>query len=218
MNTTIGNPQFVSVAPLPRVKEFIHLFAGGLAGLVAWELWARYATPPIAGFPLEPPELVRTLIQYQTGIEIPLTLATALHWIVGIAGYPIVYWFVSRGLRHWGAILDVGVWTIFSAYVVFMGFTGQITTFIAIFWLLVTALSATRFINRNALSANALSWGSFTWFNALGIMAPLAGQPFLLLSEYAPLSFMSWGGHVIYGAIAVIVFEKLHRDAQAQTS
>jgi hypothetical protein len=138
-------------------------------------------------------------------------MATVLHYIAGIVGYPLAYWAVSRGLRNWGAILDIAVWAIFTAFVAYMGLTGKMTAFIALFWILVTALSTTRFINRNELSANALSWGSFTWFNALGIMAPLANQPFLLLTEFAPLSFMSWAGHVIFGAVAVAVFEIWNR-------
>jgi hypothetical protein len=97
----------------------------------------------------------------------------------------------------------------------YLGLTGKVTPFIAVLWVLVTALSATRFVNAHTLSADALSWGSFTWFNALGIMAPFAGQPFLLLTDYAPLSFMSWAGHVIYGAIAVLVFERLQRGSKA---
>lgn len=201
----------ISPPPLPRPRDVTLLFAGGFAGLLIWEVWARFATPPVAGFPLEPPELVRTLIRHQTGVEISLPLATVLHWIVGIAGYPLSYWFVSRGVRRWGALLDAAVLVLFSAYVIYLIATGAITVFIAIFWLLVTALTATRLMNRNALSADALSWGSFTWFNALGIMAPLAGQPFLLLTDFAPLSFMSWAGHVIYGAVAVPVFEAWRR-------
>ncbi len=212
MNNT-ANSSLISIPPLPGVQTFLRLFVGGFVGLVVWELWARFATPPVAGFPLEPPELVRTLIQARTGVMISLPLATLLHWIVGIAGYPIAYWIVSRGLKSWGAILDIGVWLLFSLYVAYMGLTGQLTTFIAVFWVLVTLLSATRFINKNTLWADALSWGSFTWFNALGIMAPLANQPFLLLTAFAPLSFMSWAGHVIYGAVAVAVFEIWNRKS-----
>jgi hypothetical protein len=207
MTTATARSAMVSWPPVPDARTLMRLFAGGLAGLLVWEVWARYATPPVAGFPLEPPELVRTLIEHQTGIAISLPLATVLHYIVGIAGYPIAYWVVSRGLRRWGAVLDIGVWAIFSVWVGYLGLMGKITPFIAVFWVLVTALSATRFVNPHSLSADALSWGSFTWFNALGIMAPLAGQPFLLLTDYAPLSFMSWAGHVIYGAVAVLLFE-----------
>lgn len=211
MTISAAPVSLVSVPPIPRTQHLLKLFAGGLIGLLIWEIWARYLTPPVTGFPLEPPELVRALIKHQTGVEISLSLATVMHYAVGIVGYPIAYWVVSRGLRKWGAILDIGVWAIFTAYVAYMGLTGKITTFIAAFWIMVTLLSATRYINRNALSADALSWGSFTWFNALGIMAPLAGQPFLLLTDFAPLSFMSWAGHVIYGAVAVLVFELWQR-------
>ncbi len=75
-------------ATIPDTQTFIRLFVGGLVGLLVWELWARFATPPVAGFPLEPPELVRTLIHYQTGITVSLTTATILHYAVGIVGYP----------------------------------------------------------------------------------------------------------------------------------
>ena len=201
----------ISIPPIPDVPTLMRLFAGGLIGFLVWEVWAKYATPPVAGFPLEPPELVRALAEHQAGIKLSTPVATGLHWLIGIVGYPIAYWIISRGLRQWGAILDIGVWVIFSGYVAWMATTGKLTTFIGIFWILVTLLSATRVINRNAVSADALSWGSFTWFNALGIFAPLAGQPFLLLTDYASLSFMSWAGHVIYGASAVLVFEYLSR-------
>lgn len=208
MNTNTANVPKIAIPALPDAQTLLRLFAGGLVGLVVWEIWARYATPPVAGFPLEPPELVRLLIENRTGVTISLTLATILHYAVGIVGYPLAYWIVSRGLRGWGAIFDIAVWAIFSAYVLWLAMSGRATGFIAFFWILVTALSATRLFNRHALSADALSWGSFTWFNALGIMAPLAGQPFLLLTDFAPLSFMSWAGHVIYGAVAVVVFER----------
>ena len=84
---------------------------------------------------------------------------------------------------------------------------GKVSTISAGLWLMVTVLSATRFINKNKVLADAISWGNFTWFNALGIMAPLAGLPFLLLVGADKLSLMSWGGHVTYGAVAVVILE-----------
>jgi len=66
-------------------------------------------------------------------------------------------------------------------------------------------------ILRNCI--DALSWGSFTWFNALGVMAPLAGLPFLLLDGALLLSFMSWVGHMLFGCVAVVVFERLEARA-----
>ena len=65
MNTT-ANSSLISIPPVPNVQTLLRLFVGGFVGLVIWELWARYATPPVAGFPLEPPELVRTLIAART--------------------------------------------------------------------------------------------------------------------------------------------------------
>lgn len=205
---TFSNP------PLPGAATLGRLFTGGLAGLIVWEIWARVLTPPVAGFPLEPPALVATLIARWTGIEVSSTTATALHYAVGIIGYPIAYWVISRGFRAWAATFDIFVWVLFTLAVAWLAASSKATLFIGLFWLLVTVLSATRLFNPHALSANALSWGSFTWFNALGIMAPLAGQPFLLLTDYPALSFMSWAGHVIYGAIAVYVFERLQSRAR----
>ena len=46
------------------------------------------------------------------------------------------------------------------------------------------------------------------WFNALGIFAPLAGLPFLLLEWGGGLSFMSYVGHVLFGFILAYVFER----------
>jgi hypothetical protein len=73
----------------------------------------------------------------------------------------------------------------------------------------VTVVTATRFVNRSPVIADSLSWGSFTWFNALGIMAPAAGLPFLLIEWGGALSFMSYVGHIIYGFAAAYVFEML---------
>jgi hypothetical protein len=84
------------------------------------------------------------------------------------------------------------------------------------FWLIVSAVTATRFVNRNALLADCLSWGSFTCFNALGIMAPLAGLPFLLMQWGGALSFMSHVGHILYGFIAALAFETWRERAREQ--
>jgi hypothetical protein len=72
---------------------------------------------------------------------------------------------------------------------------------------------ATRFINKNIRLRDSIAWGTFTWLNALGIMAPLGGLSFYLLGEGGELSFMSFAGHVIYGAVAAWWFEM--REAQA---
>ena len=158
---------------------------------------------------LEPPELVRSLVQHWTKIDLPLSTATFIHHVVGIFATrsPIM---PSAHPKNWGAILDVVVLALFTIAIGWRmrryGFDGGE----ALFWLVVALTTATRFFNPSQLHRDALSWGSFTWFNALGIMAPLAGPaiPLLLLEGGAP-SFMSWAGHVLFGYLAVVIFERL---------
>lgn len=207
MSTTIRTdaPSFV----LPSTRTLRNLFIGGYCALMAWEIWARTITVWVVGGPLEPPELVRSLVRHWTNYHMPLSTATFLHYCAGIFGYPIAYYFVSRWLKNWGAILDIAVLAIFS---VAIGWRIKLHGFDAAqfaFWLVVALSTATRLVNPSQLHRDALSWGSFTWFNALGIMAPLAGLPFLLLDGAGLLSFMSWAGHVLFGYLAVVIFEQL---------
>ena len=194
-------------SPLPSVGILGQLFAGGFAGLMIWELWARFITVLVLGGPLEPAGLVTSLVQHWTGYQMPRFAAEAVHYAIGIAGYPIAYFIISRAFRAWAVMLDAGVWTIFTAFLVVSLSRGTATPFMGVFWLIVTMVTATRFFNPSRLLADCLSWGSFTWFNALGIMAPLAGLPFLLMEWGGALSFMSYVGHIIYGFTAAYVFE-----------
>lgn len=133
--------------------------------------------------------------------------AEVIHYIVGIVGYPVAYYVISRSVKRWAVILDGGVWLAFTLYAVMLLVSGGLTSGIALLWLVVTAVTATRFVNPNKLVADCLSWGSFTWFNALGLMTPLAGLPFLLLDWGGGLSSMSYVGHVIFGFVAALNFE-----------
>lgn len=194
---------------LPTARTFRNLFIGGYCALMAWEIWARTLTAWVVGGPLEPPELVRSLVSHWTGYDLPLSTATFIHYCVGIFGYPIAYYVVSRTLKNWGPILDAIVMALFTIAVGWRIKAYGFDAGEAAFWLIVALTTATRFVNPSALHRNALSWGSFTWFNALGIMASLAGLPFLLLEGAGLLSFMSWAGHVLFGYIAVVIFERL---------
>jgi hypothetical protein len=61
--------------------------------------------------------------------------------------------------------------------------------------------------------ADGVIWGVLTTILALGVFAPLAGLPFLLLAQGAgPLTF-SLLGHIAYAVAAVVVFERLERRA-----
>jgi hypothetical protein len=204
---TLDRIPSVPTLAFPSRKTILWLFAGGFIGLMAWEIWARIITAIILGGPLEPSGLVISLVERWTGYQLAKLPAEAAHYVIGIVGYPIFYFLVSRLIRGWGAIFDVAVWALFTAFLLFKVGIGGLNLGLGGFWLIVTVVSATRFLNPNRVVADALSWGSFTWFNALGIMAPIAGLPFLLLEWGGGLSFMSYVGHVIYGFVAALVFE-----------
>ena len=199
----------IGLPALPSAATLKHLFTAGYIALMAWEIWSRTITDWVVGGPLEPPALVVSLVEHWTGYELRFSVATFLHYVVGIVGYPLAYYYISRGLRNWSLILDVlvlGIFTLFLGWrIAKYGFEpGN-----ALFWLVVALFTASRFINPSALWRDSLSWGSFTWYNALGIMAPLAGLPFLLLDAAPLLSFMSWVGHILFGFLVAFVFEKL---------
>ncbi len=67
----------------------------------------------------------------------------------------------------------------------------------------------TRWIHSFGKTADAIIWGILTTFLALGIFAPLAGLPFLLLPQgFGPVTF-SLLGHVVYAVLAALLFEHL---------
>jgi hypothetical protein len=192
---------------VPSARTIINLAIGGAIGLAIWEIWARVFTHWVLGYPLEPAGLIDAIAQHQFGLSVPYLLREALHYAVGILGYPIAYWIISRFLPRWSATLDAIVFITFTAGVLVYAMRGQATLGTGLFWLVATGFIATRFINGNARLRDSLAWGTFTWLNALGIMAPLGGLSFYLLGEGGQLSFMSFAGHVIYGAVAAWIFE-----------
>jgi len=212
MSSTWIAPHGVSV---PSARTFGRLFFAGYCALMAWEIWARTITAWVVGGPLEPPGLIISLVQHWTGYVLPLSTTTFLHYMVGIFGYPLAYFIISRHLKRWSLILDALVWVIFTLFLAYGLFRGSDTTSMGVFWVVVTLITATRFVNPSHKIAESLSWGSFTWFNALGIMAPLAGLPFLLLEWGGALSFMSYVGHILFGFIIAYLFETWEKQAEA---
>lgn len=194
---------------IPGALTLANLFIGGFTGLAVWEVWAKFVTPLVIGGPLEPPGLVISLAK--AVFDYPLTLgsATYIHWGLGIVGYPVLYYLISRSIKSYGAVLDALVLAAFTAFLAFRFTNGTATTAMLLFWAVVAAVTATRLINPNPRLADAVSWGAFTWFNALGIMAPIAGLPFLLMDWGGQLSFMSYVGHMIFGFMIAVVFEYL---------
>jgi len=213
MNAAAQSSASPAAFALPTAATAGKLIAGGAAGLVLWEVWARLIAPLALGEALEPHQLIVALVQNWTGIELPGALALAMHVMVGLIAYPLTYFVISGLLKNWSVIFDAAVWALLTIAAGWMFLSGKGYAGLGVFWLVVTALYASRFFNPNQALTQALSWGSFTWFNALGVMAPLAGMSFLLLEDSAWFTAMSWAGHVIYGAVAVLVFEKLRSRA-----
>lgn len=205
----------IRIPAIPSARTLLHLFMGGYVALMAWEIWSRTITVWVLGGPLEPPGLVLSLVNrffgtdYASSMPIAWANATFAHYVIGIVGYPLMYYIFSRGLKGWDGILDAAVWLVFTAFVLLALVKGGFTAWMGWFWLIVTLVTATRFVNPSALVRECLSFGSFTWFNALGIFAPIAGLPFLLMEWGGGLSFMSWVGHILFGFLAAYVFEKL---------
>jgi hypothetical protein len=198
---------------IPAPRTILNLAAGGLAGLLIWEVFARVVTKAVLGYPLEPAGLIDAIFNHQFGIEVNYWLREALHYAIGILGYPIFFYIVSRLVPRWSAVLDAIVFVTFTAGLALFFSRNGVSLGLVGFWVAVTLLIASRFINRNEGIVNAISWGTFTWLNALGIMAPIGGLSFYLLGEGGDLSFMSFVGHVIYGAVAVLVFYRLEERA-----
>lgn len=194
---------------IPGPLSLANLALGGLAGLLVWEAWARILTKAVLGYPLEPAGLIDAIAQHQFGLAIPYLAREAMHYLVGIIGYPLAYFLISRHLRNWSLVLDGIVFASFSAGVAYYFAIGAGSTWHLAFWIIVTLFIATRFLNRDIRLRDSLAWGTFTWLNALGLMAPLGGLSFYLLGEGGQLSFMSFAGHVVYGAIAAWIFEAL---------
>ncbi len=106
---------------VPSLRTIVNLAIGGFAGLGFWEAFSAVPTAWAAGFPLEPPELVRSLFSHQLGLTISLTTAKLLHYLTGFLFYPIGYWIVTRWIRSFGMPADGWIWGIIT-YFIALGF------------------------------------------------------------------------------------------------
>ena len=86
--TTAPAPR-INLPAIPSMATLGRLFLGGYIALMAWEIWSRTITAWIVGGPLEPPQLVISLVEHWTGYELSLATATFIHYCVGIFGYPL---------------------------------------------------------------------------------------------------------------------------------
>jgi hypothetical protein len=207
--TIMSTQALSSGLPIPAFGTIKNLAIGGIAGLLLWEIFARVVTKAVLGYPLEPAGLIDAIAQHQFGLSVNYWIREALHYGVGILGYPIAFYVISRMVPRWSSVLDTLTLVTFTIAVAFHIKANGFSVLLAVFWLIVLALAMLRFFYDNQKIVEAMSWGAFTWLNALAIMAPLGGLSFYLLGEGGDLSLMSYIGHVIYGAVAVIVFNML---------
>jgi hypothetical protein len=119
LDTMNINAPLVRIPSIPNTRMAINLMVGGALGLFIWEIWARVLTKAVLGYPLEPAGLIDALLQHNFQLAIPHLVREALHYAIGIIGYPVFYYIVSRGLRGWSFALDALVAITFSAGIAF---------------------------------------------------------------------------------------------------
>lgn len=114
--------------PIPSARTVANLAIGGFAGLGFWELFAAVPTAWFAEYPLEPPELVKSLFSHQFGLSLSTPVAKLLHFITGFLFYPLGYWVVTRWMKSFGMPADGWIWgviTYFIALAFFAPLAGQ---------------------------------------------------------------------------------------------
>jgi hypothetical protein len=113
---------------LPSARTIGHLALGGFAGLGFWELFSAVPTAWFAEYPLEPPELVKSLFAHQFGLAISTPVAKLLHFLTGALFYPLGYYALTRWVRSFGTTADGWIWgviTYFIALAFFAPLAGQ---------------------------------------------------------------------------------------------
>jgi hypothetical protein len=106
---------------IPSARTLWHLFLGGAAGFGFWEFFASSFTHWAAGFPLQPPELVKSLLNHQLGLTISDPAAALLHGLTGLLFYPIGYFVLSRLFPQLGVTAAGWIWGVIT-YFIALGF------------------------------------------------------------------------------------------------
>lgn len=120
-NVTLSYTAGRSEAFVPSAAAIWNLALGGAAGLGIWELFSSVPTPYIAGFALEPPELVKSLLSHQLGLTVDTPTAKGLHFITGILFYPLAYWVLARFILKFGPDANGWIWGI-ATWFIALGF------------------------------------------------------------------------------------------------
>ncbi len=118
MNTLAQRETTIAI---PTAGTLWRLTLGGAAGLGIWEVFSRTLTHWAAGFPLQPPELVKSLFDHQLGLTVSTPMAELLHGFTGLIGYPLAYFALSRLLPRIGMPAIGWFWGVIT-YFIALGF------------------------------------------------------------------------------------------------
>jgi hypothetical protein len=113
---------------IPTPRNLWHLVLGGFAATGFYEVWANWPTALFAGYPLEPPALIKSLFAHRLGVAVPDVWAKALHYVTGFAFYPLGYWIQTRGVRSFGTAADGWIWGVIT-YFIALGFFAPLAGF-----------------------------------------------------------------------------------------
>jgi hypothetical protein len=106
---------------LPDTRTLLLLALGGCAGTGFWEMFSHFPTALAAGFPLQPPELVKSLFHHRLGVTVSEPWAQAVHFMTGIVGYPVGYFVLTRWVKSFGMPADGWIWGV-ATYFIALGF------------------------------------------------------------------------------------------------
>jgi hypothetical protein len=119
MNTSIVSA--TSNFTIPSYRTIMNLAIGGFAGLGFWEFFSAVPTAWVAGFPLQPPELVKSLFSHRLGLTLDNPTAEGLHYVTGFLFYPLGYWLLTRWIKSFGMPMDGWLWGVVT-YFIALGF------------------------------------------------------------------------------------------------
>jgi hypothetical protein len=118
---TMAKSTTSDVSVVPSARTVLNLIIGGFAGLGFWEFFSAVPTAWVAGFPLQPPELVKSLFSHMFGLTLSDPVAEGLHYLTGFLFYPLGYLLLTRWVKSFGMPADGWIWGVIT-YFIALGF------------------------------------------------------------------------------------------------
>ena len=108
-------------------NTILAIILAGIAGELAFELYAMFISPLIFGVSLQPAKLVAAIAAKLTGVTLPHAVAFLMHFTVGVAGFGTLVYLVRRivSTNPWisGGVTGLFLW--FLAQGVLAPFVGR---------------------------------------------------------------------------------------------